>query len=372
MGRHLVLIGGGHAHMVTLANIEQLVQHGHQVTVVGPSRHHYYSGMGPGMLGGTYRPEEIRFATQHMVEKQGGHFILDQATRIDPRQQTVFLAEGQTLNYDVLSFNAGSFVPRDIAAGDHPNLFTVKPIEKLLSAQERIKTLITQKPIQVGIVGGGPSAAELAGNIRQLVPQGSANTLTLKVFCGQGLMAGFPPGVRGRISRSLARRNVALIENDYVSAISDGEIRTKSGQRHAADVVFLALGVKPSQIFSDSGLPTGPDGGLRVNRYLQCIDYPNLYGGGDCIYFEDQPLDKVGVYAVRQNPILLHNLTAALEERDDLKPFEPGGDYLLIFNMGGGEGVLKKRWLTFGGRLAFVIKDRIDRRFMEKFQALEK
>ena len=47
-------------------------------------------------------------------------------------------------------------------------------------------------------------------------------------------------------------------------------------------------------------------------------------------------------------------------------PFDPGGDYLLIFNLGGGVGVLKKRWLEFGGRAAFIIKDYIDRRFMKR------
>ena len=35
----------------------------------------------------------------------------------------------------------------------------------------------------------------------------------------------------------------------------------------------------------------------------------------------------------------------------------PGGKYLLIFNLGEGEGVLHKGWLTFSGRLAFRIKD---------------
>jgi NADH dehydrogenase FAD-containing subunit len=95
---------------------------------------------------------------------------------------------------------------------------------------------------------------------------------------------------------------------------------------------------------------------MRVNRFLQSTRYPDIFGGGDCIYFEDQPLDKVGVYAVRQNPVLLHNISARLDG-GDLMPFDPGGDYLLIFNLGGGVGVLKKRWLEFGGRAAFVIKD---------------
>ena len=97
MGNQLVLVGGGHAHMVTLSKIHELVAAGHQVTVIGPSDHHYYSGMGPGMLGGTYAPDAIRFATRHVVEKQGGRFIRDKVTRIDPDDRIVFTASGQTL-----------------------------------------------------------------------------------------------------------------------------------------------------------------------------------------------------------------------------------------------------------------------------------
>ena len=56
---------------------------------------------------------------------------------------------------------------------------------------------------------------------------------------------------------------------------------------------------------------------------------------------------------------------------EPLQVFNPGGDYLLIFNLGGGEGVLQKKWLLFGGKLAFKIKDYIDKKFMKKFQTIE-
>jgi hypothetical protein len=36
-----------------------------------------------------------------------------------------------------------------------------------------------------------------------------------------------------------------------------------------------------------------------------------------------------------------------------------------------GRGILHKKWLTLGGRLAFIIKDYIDRKFMKKFQTFE-
>jgi len=76
MTKYLLLVGGGHAHMVTLANLRIFSGKGYKVTVISPSPYHYYSGMGPVMLGRIYAPDDIRFSTQDMVKKQGGTFIL--------------------------------------------------------------------------------------------------------------------------------------------------------------------------------------------------------------------------------------------------------------------------------------------------------
>ena len=105
----------------------------------------------------------------------------------------------------------------------------------------------------------------------------------------------------------------------------------------------------------------------HINSFLQSVAHPEMFGGGDCVSLVDQPLAKVGVYAVRQNPILLHNLMAALEGRE-MKPFMPQKDYMLIFNMGNGRGILWKKNFVWEGRLAFLLKDYIDRKFMKKFQ----
>jgi NADH dehydrogenase FAD-containing subunit len=183
-------------------------------------------------------------------------------------------------------------------------------------------------------------------------------------------MADVAPSVRRRIAGTLRRRGIVIREGVYARSITPQGVNLDNGEKLPAGIRFLALGVRPSTLFAESDIPTGPDGGLAVNRFLQSTRYPEIFGGGDCIHFLERPLDKVGVYAVRQNPVLFHNMLAQLEGRA-LMPFDPGGDYLLIFNLGGGVGVLKKRWLEFGGRPAFIIKDYIDRKFMRKFQALE-
>jgi NADH dehydrogenase FAD-containing subunit len=370
MEKQLILVGGGHAHLLTIANLGKFIAGGHRVTVIGPSDHHYYSGMGPGMLGGIYAPEEIRFATRKTVEKMGGTFVKGMVSGIDPKTKTVFLESGKSLHYDVLSINAGSHVPVNTVLSEDADVFAAKPIEGLLNARHRIMKRCALRNVRVGMIGGGPAAVELAGNVWRLLSANARHGFEISVFGKSQILERFPEKVRTAAYGSLRRRGIQIFENSPAAATSAGEIRLDSGKTHNADFIFLATGVKPSLLFAQSRLPTGPDGGLLVNRYLQSTGYPDIFGGGDCIYFQDGPLEKVGVYAVRQNPVLLANLMAALDGKS-LRAFDPGGSFLLILNMGDGTGVFYKNGLIFSNRLAFFIKDYIDRRFMRRFQIHE-
>lgn len=48
MGKHLVVVGAGQAHLTVLKNLQSFTNSGHKVTVVSSSSFHYYSGMGDG------------------------------------------------------------------------------------------------------------------------------------------------------------------------------------------------------------------------------------------------------------------------------------------------------------------------------------
>ena len=369
MAKRLVLAGAGHAHLMTIHSIATIRGRGHGVTVIGPSTHHYYSGMGPGMLGGTYTPEQIRFDSRMLVERQGGTFLEDRIVCIDGDARRLLLASGKEVDYDVLSCNCGSSVELGFAESLAAPLYTVKPIEKLLAARERILADSRSNGLRIAIVGGGPSAAELAGNIVHLCRRPGLHAPEVRISCRSRFMDRYSDDVRQACGRYLAGLGVEILENDPVVGFGEWSLQTAGGRDDQVDMVFAASGVRPSSLFRESGLSTGLDGGLAVNQALQSPEHPEIFGGGDCISFLPRPLDKVGVYAVRQNPVLLHNLVAALEEAP-LHHFSPGGGYLLIFNLGGGYGVLKKGPLFWKGRLAFKVKDWIDRRFMVRFQNL--
>lgn len=366
MGKHLVIVGGGHAHMTALLRLGDFTGRGHRVTVISPSPYHYYSGMGPGMLSGIYEPHQVRFHIRKMAEDRGATFIQDEAVHIDPEKRSIRLVSGRDVTYDVASFNTGSGVPLEPLASPSERIVPVKPIINLFLARRKILQEIEKRDLKISVVGGGPAGVEIAANLWRLV-RGKPHAAEITLVGGDRMLGKVPEKVRELALRSLERRNIRLLEPSRARTLDDGKIDLSDGNALRHDFVFVAVGVKPSTIFADSGLPTGKDGGLLVDSFLRCAAHPEIFGGGDCISLAGAPLDKVGVHAVRQNPVLLHNLMAALEE-SELRAFRPQGAYMLIMNMGDGTGILWKRDLALNGRFAFLIKDFIDRRFMRKFQ----
>lgn len=364
--KRLVLAGAGHAHLTTLKALDRFVKKGYEVTVVSSRNRHYYSGMGPGMLSGIYRPEEIRIDVKAMTQNRGGRFIEENVTGIDPRGRRLFLAGGDTLSYDVVSFNIGSGVPFPLPAASAPIAFPVKPIENLLEARHRIIKKLKATTPAIGIVGGGAAGIEIAGNVERLVRQQKGKA-RIRLYSGVRMAPDFDARVRRHALASLERRHVSVRENSRVETVEGRWLRFADGTLAEADIVFLAAGVAPADLFQKSGLPVGPEGALLVNDYLQSTAHPEIFGGGDCIAFQPCPLPKIGIHAVRQNPILMNNLMAALEGRP-LQRFSPQRKYMLILNMGDDTGILFRGRLVIRGRLAWWLKDRIDRRFIRRFQ----
>jgi NADH dehydrogenase FAD-containing subunit len=366
MDKHLVIVGGGHAHMTVLLRLGEFAVKGHRVTVVSPSPYHYYSGMGPGMLSGIYEPRQTRFHIRKMAEDRGASFIEDNAVRIDPENKSINLGSGREVTYDVASFNTGSGIPMESLAAPSDRVVPVKPIINLYRARHEILREIERRDLKISVVGGGPAGVEITANLWRLV-RDKRHKAEITLIGGDRILGKFPEKVRNLALRSLEKRDIRLLEAARARTVGDGMITLSDGNTLRYDFAFMAIGVKPSTLFNDSGLPTGEDGGLLVDSFLRSTAHQEIFGGGDCISLAGNPLAKVGVYAVRQNPLLLHNLMAALEG-GELQPFRPGGAYMLIMNMGDGTGILWKKELVWDGRSAFLLKDFIDRRFMRKFQ----
>jgi NADH dehydrogenase FAD-containing subunit len=364
--KKLVFVGGGHAHLTCLKNLDSFIKRGHTVTVVSSGEYHYYSGMGPGMLSSIYEPQEIRFNIKKLVESRGGSFIAERVIRIDPKARRLLLSNGTEIEYDIASFNTGSEVSGPLLDTSQEKIYPVKPIEKLYTARCTIVESLREGSLHFVIVGGGPAGVEIACNLCELVKKEDGQA-TITLISGMKILNRFDPKTRSLAMKKMREKKISVIEDAFVKKITSNTITLENGSSISFDFAFIATGVKPSSLFKDSGIQSDNDGALLVNEYLQSVQYPQLFGGGDCISFQPHTLDKVGVYAIRQNPILLNNLHAALGN-STLKKFIPQKNYLLILNMGDGTGVFFRKSLVCSGRKAFWLKNYIDTQFTKKFQ----
>jgi NADH dehydrogenase FAD-containing subunit len=293
--------------------------------------------------------------------------LADSVIRIDPGARRLFLASGGVVPYDLVSFNIGSEVAAEgVIASAQTDVFPVKPIVNLITGRREILRLRASGATRFVVGGGGPAGLEVAGNLwRSTRDPGGRSRIT--ILAGPEWLPRAPAKVRRLARRSLEERRIELVEGSRVRSMKDGRATLTDGGSYSYDLAFAAFGVRPPNLFRESGIPSGDDGALLVHATLQSVAHPEMFGGGDCVCISERPLDRVGVYAVRQGPVLRQNLLSALGG-GEIRPFRGGGGYLLIFNLGDGTAIWWKGKWVWSGRLALWLKQLIDRRFMGAYQ----
>jgi rhodanese-related sulfurtransferase len=106
------------------------------------------------------------------------------------------------------------------------------------------------------------------------------------------VLAPLDPEIAHLVEGHLTRHGVHMALNDGVSGFTqvDGgalEVQTKSGKTHPADVVILALGVRPdTTLAKTAGLEIGECGGIRVDEHMRTSD-PDIFAVGDAVEVKD-------------------------------------------------------------------------------------
>lgn len=373
--RRLVLVGAGHAHLSLLHTLPALVGAGVAVTVLDPHDTLYYSGMMPAVLGGRVAPAAAEIPVRRLAESAGARFVRSRAREIDPTARVVRTDDGATIPWDVATVAVGSTVPMpDVPAGGGL-VMGAKPIARLPELRDAVRrrlTAATASPVTVAVVGGGPSAVEIAGNLRAAFQTEPRLRITV-LSRGHRLLGRMPPAAGAAARWSLEARGITVETGRDVSApTTDGDLRIAATdgagepETRRYDVVVLATGLVPPPAVGTTGLSVDPAGALRVDDTLRAVGGEPVFGGGDCVVVGDRELGRLGVHAVRQGPILARNVAAALGIRGADPPlrYRPPAHPMVIVNPGDGRGILVRGDRVRVGRIPLALKLRIDWAFV--------
>jgi NADH dehydrogenase FAD-containing subunit len=363
----IVLVGAGHVHLGLFARIPSLLRKGHQVTVISQSPTYCYSGMAPGVLGGKYDGSDITLDIRAIVEGNGVPFTERKVIHIDPVRRELTLETREIEPYDIVSFNIGSSISAEGMILDPQNTIPAKPIFNFFRIRETLEQLAAAHAVpRIIIAGGGPAGLEIATNLCRLAERRGCR-VEVTLVSSAPLLPSLPPGARRSAYRALKEAGVRMLEYCRLEAFDGGRARIQGGPDLDADLAILAVGIRPPNLFRDSGLRVAADGGLLVNRHLQCPEFPEIFGGGDCVTPLHGPAPRIGVVACRQNPVITRNIFAFPEGRK-LAVFRQRKSYLQIFNLGRSRALMVKGRLWYSGRAAFRLKDAIDTRFIRRLR----
>ena len=339
---------------------------GVRLTVVVDAPTAVYSGMVPGFVAGQYRQDELEIDVRPLARRAGARVVVAAATGIDATARRIALAGRAPIAYDTASFDVGSLVAGLDVPGVGEHALATRPIGRFVAA---IDALVERAHagFRVAVVGAGAAGVELALALRaRLARQDVRVTL---VDGAARVLPGAADRFAGRATRAIERSGVALRLGDGVARVEPGSLVLASGESIAFDALVWAAGAAAVPLFAASALATDERGFVRVRPTLQLESHDALFAAGDCARFETA-LPKAGVYAVRQGPVLHHNLRARIEGRP-LRRYRPQRDFLVLLNLGDGTALGAKWGRAIEGPRVFAAKDAIDRRFVRRFQVLD-
>jgi selenide,water dikinase len=371
ISQDVVLVGGGHAHALVIRMLAMKPVLGVRITLISPATHTPYSGMLPGLVAGHYSFEQTHIDLARLCQWAGVRFVCSAVTAIHPDTQRLSIENRPAIGYDVLSIDTGSEPELDSVPGARDWSVPVKPVAHLwqrwLNLEQRLCLAGAGKNHRIAVVGGGAGSVELIlAMAKTLVDR----PVSFELFCGSDeILSAYNPRARGSVEQALGRFNIKLHVNSRVKRVEEKALSLTDGSSHYFDELFWCTGAAAASWIAHSGLKNDKAGFIVVRDTLQSMDYDNIFAAGDVSVQLNFPRPKAGVYAVRQAPVLAHNLQALLLSKP-LKMHVPQNKCLSLLSLGDKTATANRGVFSATGAWVWHWKNRIDLEFMARFEDL--
>lgn len=215
--------------------------------------------------------KDIEVLTSHSVEK------------IDPENKKLSvrnLTSGETFedHYDHLIISTGaSAVTLPIPGADLEGVFSLR----FLSDADAILAYMSKHaPKTAVVVGGGYIGLEVAENLHRF-----GMTVTV-VEAADRVAAAYGPEISEIVEAHLKENGVGVHTGAEVEEfVGDGRVRGVrcGGEELAADIVVVAVGIKPNvELAKSTGVRIGQTGAIEVDRRMR-TNLPDVWAAGDCV-----------------------------------------------------------------------------------------
>lgn len=281
--RSLVVIGNGIAGLRAVEELLEVAPQAYDVTVFGAEPHPGYNRvlLSP-VLAGDATGEELEL---HGAEWYAEHGVIvhaaDPVVQIDRRRRVVHSAQGRVIGYDRLLIATGSHPVRLAVPGcDLAGVLTFRnlgDLDAMLAAAHAGRRAV--------VIGGGVLGVEAASG---LCRRGMQVTLVHRdpLLMGRQLDGAAAEMLRAALEERGIRCRLACTVEALEGEAESGrravrQVRLAGGERLGADLVVMAVGIRPNtDLAQRAGLRC--ERGILVDDTLQTFD-PAIYAVGECV-----------------------------------------------------------------------------------------
>jgi NADH:ubiquinone reductase (H+-translocating) len=386
----IVIAGAGYAGLHVALRLTAKLRNDPKVELTLVDRHDYHQALTelPRVAGGTRAADAVRIPLHDMLAKRV-RFVQTEINGFDLTGQQL-LTEAGPIGWRWLVLALGSR-PNDFAipglAQRALSLYSVSDAEQVWAA---VRTALTaaaaatdpeqQRRLATVVVGGGgATGVELAGELAEMLPEvASSHGLSPDrpavrlVEAGPTILAGSSPQLIHKAATILSDLGVQVRTNATIAAATEEGFRLKDGELVDGGVFVWAGGVKAPELVAESGLPTGHNGRVKVDRYLRVLNHPEIYVAGDLASVVDprsgHVLPPLAQAALEEGETVARNLDAELRGRQlEAFTFHDKG---FVVSVGTRRGVADIAGITTGGRLAHLLKDTIEWEYRQSVRHL--
>ena len=386
----IVVAGAGYAGLHVALRLTGKLRNNPEVQITLVDRHDYHQVLTelPRVAGGTRAADAVRIPFQDMLDKRV-RFVETEITGFDLADRRLLTGAGP-IGWTWLVLALGSR-PNDFAipglAQRALSLYSASDAERVWAAAN--KALMTaaavtdpeeQRRLATMVVGGGgATGVELAGELAEMLPEVARGhglapdrPAVLLVEAGPTILAGSSPQLVDKATKLLSDLGVQVRTDATIAAATEEGFRLEDGELVEGGVFVWAGGLKAPQLVSDSGLPTGHNGRVKVDQHLRVLDHPEIYVAGDLASVTDprsgHVLPPLAQVALEEGETVARNLEAELKGRRlEAFTFHDKG---FVVSVGTRRGVADVAGITSGGRLAHLLKDAIEWEYRQSVKHL--
>jgi len=288
MSKYLI-VGGVAGGATTAARLRRMDEHA-EIIMFERGEHISYANCGlPYYVGGIIQDREnllVQTPESFYNRLNVDVRIYNEVIKIDRQNKLVEIKDianktTYTETYDKLVVSPGAEpIKPPIPGIQDEAIFTLRNVKDT----DKIKTYCDEKkPQKAVVVGAGFIGLEMAENLHHL------GMMVTIVEMAEQVMTPLDYEMAAEVHQHLKTKNVEFYLKDGVSEFERNDdiisVHLQSGRKVEADMVILSIGVRPeTKLVKEAGIELAPNGGIKVNEYLQTND-PHIYALGDAMAF---------------------------------------------------------------------------------------